>query len=87
MGLQISDLTEKLKQDYNLNADLKNPIITAVAANSIASQIGLRVGDVILNVNKVEPTTALQAIKAFKKGTNTLRLARGRGLTAITFDL
>ncbi len=87
LGLQISDLTEKLKQDFNLNADLKNPIITAVAAGSITSQIGLRVGDVILNVNKIEPKTAQQAIKAFKKGTNTLRLARGRGLTAITFDL
>ncbi len=87
LGIQISDLTEKIKQDYNLNSDLKNPIITAVAKNSTASQIGLRVGDVILNVNKIEPNTAQQAIKAFKKGTNTLRLARGRGLTAITFDL
>ncbi len=87
LGLEITDLTDKLKEDYNLNAESKNPIITGVNINSIASQIGLRVGDVILDVNKVEPKTAQQAIKAFKKGTNTLRLARGRGLTAITFDL
>ncbi len=87
LGLQISDVTDKLKQDFNLNTESKNPVITAVNKNSIASQIGLRVGDVILNVNKVEPKTAQQAIKAFKKGANTLRLTRGRGLTAITFDL
>lgn len=87
LGLQISDMTDNLKNDYNLNPEIKNPIITAVDRNSLASQIGLRVGDVILNVNKVEPKTAQQAIKAFKKGTNTMRLARGRGLTAITFDL
>ena len=87
LGLQISDLSDKLKQEYNLIAESKNPVITNVRLNSIASQMGLRVGDVILNVNKVEPKTAQQAIKAFKKGTNTLRLARGRGLTAITFDL
>lgn len=86
-GIKISDLTEALRQDYNLEPSVKNPMITSVDRGSIGSALGLRVGDVIIGINKVEPTTADQAIKAIKKGTNTIRVARGRGITAITFDL
>ena len=86
-GIKISDLTDALKKDYNLEESVKNPMITWVDRGSIASTLGLRVGDVILGINKVEPTSADAAIKAIKKGTNTIRVARGRGITAITFDL
>lgn len=86
-GVKISDLTDALRSDYNLESSVKNPMITWVDRGSIASTLGLRVGDVILGINKIEPTSADQAIKAIKKGTNTIRVARGRGITAITFDL
>ncbi|AZZ37439.1 serine protease MucD [Bdellovibrio sp. qaytius] len=86
-GIKISNLTEGLRQDYNIEQSVKNPMITWIDRGSIASTIGLRVGDVILGINKVEPSSAEQAIKALKKGTNTIRVARGRGITAITFDL
>jgi len=87
LGANISDLTNELRSEFNLNKDVKYPIITAVDRGSIASQIGLRVGDLILSVNKNEPQSAQEAIKSFKKGQNTLRLARGRGMSVITFDL
>jgi serine protease Do len=87
LGIKISDMTDALRGDYNLEASVKNPMITWVDRGSIASSLGLRVGDVILGINKVEPLSADQAIKAIKKGTNTIRIARGRGITAITFDL
>ena len=87
LGAQVSDLTNELRSEFNLNSEVRYPIITAVDRGSIASQIGLRVGDLILSVNKIEPKNAQEAIKAFKKGQNTLRLARGRGLTVLTFDL
>jgi len=86
-GIKISDMTDALRQDYNLEPSVKNPMITWIDRGSIASALGLRVGDVILGINKTEPTSADQAIKAIKKGTNTIRVARGRGITAITFDL
>ena len=86
-GVKISDMTDALRQDYNIEDSVKNPMITWIDRGSIASALGLRVGDVILGINKVEPTSADQAIKAIKKGTNTIRVARGRGITAITFDL
>lgn len=87
LGAKFSDMTEALRNDYNLEPSVKNPIITWIDRGSIASSLGLRVGDVILGINKVEPTNANEAIKALKKGTNTIRVARGRGITAITFDL
>lgn len=87
LGIKISDMTDTLRTDYNIEPSVKNPMITWVDRGSIASAIGLRVGDVVLGINKVEPTSADQAIKAIKKGTNTIRVARGRGITAITFDL
>lgn len=87
LGIKISDMTDALRNDYNIEPSVKYPIITWVERGSIASTIGLRVGDVVLAINKVEPTSADQAIKAIKKGTNTIRVARGRGITAITFDL
>lgn len=87
LGIKISDMTESLRQDYNIESSVKNPMIIWVDRGSIGSAIGLRVGDVIIGINKTEPTSADQAIKAIKKGTNTIRVARGRGITAITFDL
>ncbi|WP_409477804.1 trypsin-like peptidase domain-containing protein [Pseudobdellovibrio sp. HCB154] len=87
LGIKISDMTDALREDYNLEDSVKNPMITWVDRGSIGSSLGLRVGDVVLGINKVEPTSAEAAIKAIKKGTNTIRVARGRGITAITFDL
>ncbi|MFN3454558.1 MAG: trypsin-like peptidase domain-containing protein [Pseudobdellovibrio sp.] len=87
LGIKITDLNQNLKSEYNLPADIKNPMITAVDRGSIGSRIGLRVGDIILGVNKIAPQSANDAIKAIKKGTNTIRVGRGRGMTAITFDL
>ena len=86
-GVKFSDISEGLRQDYNLDPSVKSPMITWIDRGSLASKIGLRVGDVVLAINKTEPTSADQAIKAIKKGQNTIRLARGRGITAITFDL
>lgn len=87
LGAQISDLTKELRDEYNLDSSLKNPMITFIDRGSLASRIGLRVGDIILSINKTEPASAKDAIAALKKGTNTIRVARGRGITAITFDL
>ena len=62
-------------------------MVRAVDRDSLASRIGLRVGDVILNINGKEVKSAKEAYDALKKGTNTIRVARGRGLSAMTFDI
>jgi serine protease Do len=87
LGAMIEDSTPKTRQIFGVNDEVKNPIVTSVERNSLASRVGIRVGDVILNINGKSILTAKDAIKSFRKGANTLRVARGRGLSAMTFDI
>jgi serine protease Do len=87
LGAEIEDMSKQIRQQFNINDEVKSPIVTAVDRDSLASRIGLRVGDVILNINGKEVKSAKEAYDALKKGTNTIRVARGRGLSAMTFDI
>lgn len=87
LGIEVADPTSKILQKFNLESDIKNPVITKVEPGSIASRVGLKAGDVLLSVNKSEPKTASEALNLFKKGENSVRLVRGRGLSVITFDI
>ena len=51
----------------------------------MASLAGLRVGDVILEVNKKDVTNAADVSKNLKKDTNTIRIARGTQIIVMTF--
>lgn len=87
LGAEISPLTDSLRQDFKIADDVQHPIITEVARGTVAQQIGLKVGDLVMSVNKTECSTVSQALKAFKKGSNTMKLARGRSMIMLTFDL
>lgn len=87
LGVLIEDSTKQIRNQFNLNDEVKNPVVTEVERDSLASRIGLRVGDVLLNINGKEIKSAKEANESFKKGPNTLRVARGRGLSAMTFDI
>ncbi len=87
LGADIEDSTKNIRKQFGLNEEIKNPVVTAVDRDSLASRIGMRVGDVILNINGKEINSAKEATDSFKKGTNTMRVARGRGLSAMTFDI
>ncbi len=88
LGIEISEPTTKIKQLFNLDPATKNPVIASVANDSLGYRVGLKAGDIILSINKVEPKTASQAISLFKKGQqNTIRLIRGKGMSVITFDI
>lgn len=85
IGLKVADLTDQLRQDLNLAEGLKKPVVVGVDRNSVAGFAGIKEGDVILDVNKTEVTSAQDVIKAFKKGDNSLRLARGNRIIYLTF--
>ncbi|MFP5520204.1 MAG: trypsin-like peptidase domain-containing protein [Bdellovibrionia bacterium] len=87
MGFKMTAPTKDLIEEWGYPEDLKNPIVTEVERNSLASRVGLRVGDVILDVNKKNTETPESVNKNLKKGTNTLRVARGGRLVILTFDL
>lgn len=87
IGAEIVDSSKQIRTQFGLSDDVKNPVVISVERDSLASRVGLRVGDVILNINGQEIKSAKEAADRFKKGTNTLRVARGHGLSAMTFDL
>lgn len=76
LGLTITD-----------DKETKKPVIKSVEPGSIGDRAGFQAGDIILSINKAEPTSAKEADQAFKKGTNSVRVGRGRGMSIMTFDL
>jgi len=86
LGFSMADLTPELRTEYMIPPDVQNPMIIEVERGSLASMSNLRVGDLILDVNKKEVIKALDVSKALQKGTNTLRLARGNRLLIVSFD-
>ncbi|MGZ3803660.1 MAG: trypsin-like peptidase domain-containing protein [Pseudobdellovibrionaceae bacterium] len=86
LGFNVADLNEELRTEFQIPAEVTNPMIIEVERGSIASMADLRVGDLILDVNKKEVSKALDVSKYLKKGTNILRLARGSQLMIVTID-
>jgi serine protease Do len=78
MGFKISDWNDKIAEEFGLDPNTAHgPIITEVAPNSTAARIGLRPGDVVIDVNRQHVSKATDVLKLLKKGTNILRLNRG----------
>lgn len=86
MGFSVTDLNDRLRQDLRLEDDVKKPVIIRVEESSLASMAGLQVGDIILEVNKKEVTSASDVVKNLKKNTNTVRVARGNQIIVLTFS-
>lgn len=84
IGFSVADLNSDLRSIWGLPEDLKKPLIVDVDDGSLASFVGITAGDVILDINREEVTTAAEVIKGFKKGENSIRLARGNRVIYIT---
>ncbi|HRO66953.1 MAG TPA: trypsin-like peptidase domain-containing protein, partial [Pseudobdellovibrionaceae bacterium] len=54
LGFAIDDLNEQLRDDLQVPPDVKKPVVVAVKNGSVAAFVGIRPGDLILEVNKVE---------------------------------
>jgi serine protease Do len=75
MGFTVSGITPGLAEDYRLPEEQKGVVITDVASNSIASEAGLREGDVVLELNR-EPVQTVgdfeEAMRSTTAGDNAL---------------
>lgn len=87
LGFVISDLSKDLREEWKINDDVDKPLVTEVERNSMASQEGLRVGDIIIDVNSNEIKKSKDVLKAFKKGKNTVKIARPSGVTILTINI
>jgi serine protease Do len=87
LGLTLQDLSPQLRKEFEIEEDVNKPIIVEVAPQSTAATVGLLPGDLILDVNRKEVTTASEATKALKKGTNTLRVMRQGAVVFVTIEV
>ncbi|MBO9666474.1 MAG: trypsin-like peptidase domain-containing protein [Bdellovibrio sp.] len=83
LGFTITDPNPTLRNEWGLPDDLNQPIVIETDRNSPAAKSGLRVGDVILDVNKQSVSTSKDVVKLLKKGANTLRIARNTRIQII----
>jgi serine protease Do len=86
LGFTVLDLNPELREQYQIPPEVKNPMIIEIERGSDASMAGLRVGDLVIDVNKKEVAKALDVSKNLKKGTNILRIARGNTIMIVTID-
>jgi serine protease Do len=87
LGFTISDMTSDLRDEWKILDDVDRPLVTEVERNSLASREGLRVGDILVDINSTEIKKSKDAIKAFKKGKNTVKIARPSGVTVLNIEI
>src|SRR5208282_5051375 len=61
LGVSLAPLTPELRDQYDIGAEVKGVVITAVEDSGNAADKGLRPGDVIVEVNQEEVTSPDQA--------------------------
>ncbi|MNL39466.1 putative periplasmic serine endoprotease DegP-like precursor [compost metagenome] len=86
LGFTLMDPTADLRKEWGLPDDMKQPVVIETVRSSNASRAGLRVGDVILDVNKQSVEGSKDVLKLLKKGNNTLRIARNTRIQIINIE-
>ena len=70
VGIRFKDLTPEVRMQYKVPETIKGIVITAVKNDSPASDIGIRVGNVISQIAQVNIESAEQAKKIINKSIN-----------------
>jgi serine protease Do len=62
-GVTVDDLDSRTRRQFNLPAQLQGAVVVEVDPASAAAAAGLRVGDVILEINRQRVTSADEAVR------------------------
>ncbi|OFZ30246.1 MAG: serine protease MucD [Bdellovibrionales bacterium RIFCSPHIGHO2_01_FULL_40_29] len=87
LGFVVADLTDDIRKEWKITAEVNKPIVIETERNSAASRQGIRTGDLILEINKTEIKSAKDVLKNLKKGTNTLKVARPSGVSMLEVEV
>lgn len=87
LGFSVTDLNDELRKDWKVESEVDKPMVVEVERNSSASLQGVRVGDIIVEVNKTDIKTTNDVLKSLKKGTNKIKVARPDGVTVLEVEV
>lgn len=88
VGFKVVDFSQAVAEDMGIGPQVpRSPIVIEVQSGSPAAQNGLKVGDVILDVNKTPVKTAKDVMSALKKGMNILRVQNKNQASLIFLDI
>jgi serine protease Do len=85
-GIRVSDLSDEEKSEWGFTPDLDRPVITYVEPRSLAARGGLKVGDVIIEVNRKSVVGSKDLAKQIRKGANTFRIIRENRMMIVTIS-
>ncbi|GIL16305.1 MAG: serine protease MucD [Oligoflexia bacterium] len=86
LGFTVVDPNPVVRKEFDLEDDVTKPVVVEVERGP-AALAGLMAGDVILDINRKEVSTASDVTKGLKKGTNTLRVARQGSIVFIMIEV
>ena len=75
-GVEVGDISPAARRQFELPNDLKGALVTRVDPDSVASEKGLKPGDVIEEINRKPITNADEAVEASKHVKNKRTLLR-----------
>jgi serine protease Do len=77
-GLVVAPLDSNLRAKFKVPEDVEGVVVTSVPPGSMAQEAGLRVGDVVIEVNGKAVDSVEEFAKAFKKSKNKILLVISR---------
>lgn len=75
-GVEIADLDSRLRREFDIPNSVRGAIVSNVDPSSNAAEAGLRVGEVILELNRKPVQSADQAVELSEKATGDTILLR-----------
>ncbi len=83
LGFKVADETAELRKRYGVANEVRGPLIIEVEASSRAARVGLRAGDVILDVNRQAIKSAADVSRLLRPDRNMIRVARGDAIVIV----
>ena len=73
MGLSLEDMTSKLRKQFSIDTKVNGVVVTSLDPNGLAAEKGVRLGDVLVEVDQTKVRTAVAVAKIISKITKAKR--------------
>lgn len=83
LGFKVADESPKLREQFKIPKEAKGPVIVETNPQGPAARVGLRPGDVILDINRQPVTSSADVTAKLVKGRNMIRVARGANIVIV----